>query len=202
MNRLWNTTLGLISIIVLAAPMAVIATFVRICDGRPVFFRQIRVGQHLRPFVLYKFRTMSGTAGDTLIVSAFGQWLRRTRLDELPQLINVIIGDMTIIGPRPEVPRFVDPSDESTRRVTRVTPGLFDNATLAWLHEEDVLGMVEDADAYYRQYILPDKLQRSLRDIERKSLINDFRTMVRAALALTRRAPVVTRPAASEETTG
>jgi len=185
MNRLCSAALGVVSLGLLALPMIGIAVAVLLRDGRPVLFRQVRVGRDMRPFHLYKFRTMPAGDGDR--PTALGAWLRRHRLDELPQLFNIVAGHMTIVGPRPEIPQFADPADEVFRRTVRVLPGLFDNATLAWLDEETVLAGAEDPDAYYRDVILPEKLAMSLRDVERRSFANDCRTIGRALALLARR---------------
>jgi lipopolysaccharide/colanic/teichoic acid biosynthesis glycosyltransferase len=99
-------------------------------------------------------------------------------LDELPQLWNILRGDMNFIGPRPEVPEFIDPANPLHRRVYAVRPGLIDSGTLRWLDEAEVLARASDWKAYYREVILPDKLQCSLEDIEAKSLWRDCRLFV------------------------
>jgi lipopolysaccharide/colanic/teichoic acid biosynthesis glycosyltransferase len=136
-------------------------------DGRPVIFRQMRVGQNGCEFMLYKFRTMvvcplnekgSFGPGDTSRVTPTGYLLRKTKLDELPQLWNVIKGDMSLVGPRPEVRKWVEAYPERWAGVLTVRPGITDPASLIYRNEEELLAHSADPEAYYRDQILPHKL--------------------------------------------
>jgi lipopolysaccharide/colanic/teichoic acid biosynthesis glycosyltransferase len=155
---------------------AVIALAVVLENGRPVFFRQTRIGRHGRPFPLLKFRSMrvglSGTAvtaGNDRRVTRVGRVLRRYKLDELPQLWNVVRGDMSLIGPRPEVPAFIDLTDSNWRAILSVRPGISDLATLVYRNEEDVLAGAADPERYYRDVVLPTKMALSLHHIQARS---------------------------------
>ncbi|MFZ1405869.1 MAG: sugar transferase [Anaerolineae bacterium] len=147
-----------------------IALWIKLTSPGPVFYRAVRVGQDGRPFRLYKFRSMIvGTdrqgpgitaTGDPRITRV-GRFLRRAKLDELPQLINVLLGDMSLVGPRPEDPRYVAFYTPEQRRVLSVRPGITSPASLAYRHEEQLLAG-EDWETHYRTRVLPDKLALDL----------------------------------------
>ncbi len=161
--------------------------------GRPVIFRQRRVGRGGRGFWLYKLRTMdhdpaaaagSFHAGDRGRITPLGARLRALKLDELPQLVNVLRGDMDLVGPRPEVRRWVEAYPEQWREVLRARPGLTDPASLRFRHEERLLAAAADPEALYREVILPLKL-RAYRDyLGRRTLASDLRLMLRTAAVL------------------
>ena len=162
----------------------------------PVLFRQRRVGLGGRPFTLLKLRTMRAVAdrsegsqltasGDSRITPV-GRWLRRFKLDELPQLWNVVRGDMSLVGPRPEVPRYVDAADPLWQAVLAARPGLTDPVTLRLRDEEALLAGVQDMESYYRERLLPWKL-RGYRDyLARRSWTSDLAVLGATALAVLR----------------
>jgi lipopolysaccharide/colanic/teichoic acid biosynthesis glycosyltransferase len=142
------------------------------------------MGRYGRPFHIWKFRTMrsgiSGTkitASEDIRVTAVGRWLRQYKLDELPQLFNVLLGDMSLIGPRPEVPAFVDLADPAWRAVLRVRPGITDAASLLYRDEEAILGGRLDPESYYRDIVLPEKLALNLRHLASRGPVNDFKLL-------------------------
>jgi len=192
MRRLVDLFLAMVCLAVAAIPMAVIALAIRIFDGAPVLFGQERIGRGLAAFPVCKFRTMApaGPRDDSITVAGnqritrLGAWLRRYRLDELPQFFNILAGEMSFIGPRPEIPEFVDPDNPVQREVCRVRPGLIDSATLHWLDEAEVLAGADDWKEYYRTVVVPDKLARSLADIGTRSLGNDLKLLGRVAAAV------------------
>ncbi|MDH3198034.1 MAG: sugar transferase [Candidatus Krumholzibacteria bacterium] len=198
MNRLLDCLLSAVCLVVGLIPMAIIAMLISLGDGGPVFFSQTRIGRHSRPFRLLKFRTMkrgseadfTASPRDDARVTPLGRWLRRHRLDELPQLLNVLRGDMSLIGPRPEVPRYYSPA---FARLSHVRPGLVDSATLRWLDEERLLRTVDDPESFYRDVILPDKLARSHADIEARSFTHDLGLLLGAARSVLRRRGEQTR---------
>lgn len=164
-------------------------------DGRPVLFQQTRVGLKGRLFRLRKFRTMIRNAesrGPAITVAAdsritrVGRWLRRYKLDELPQLWNVLIGDMSLVGPRPEIPGFVDTGDARWAEVLSTRPGLTDPATLAFRDEESLLNGQADHERYYRESILPAKLDLSLQYHKNRTLLTDTRMLGRTLLSCLR----------------
>lgn len=169
-----------------AAPViAASALAVAIEDGFPVFFRHPRVGRRGRTFSLLKIRSMrTGGAGAQITaagdarVTRTGRFLRRYKLDELPQLWNVLKGEMALIGPRPEAPPFVDAGDPAWRTVLRVRPGITDAASLVYRNEEETLAAALDADQLYRTVILPDKLRLNVEYLATRSLRSDLNLLL------------------------
>jgi lipopolysaccharide/colanic/teichoic acid biosynthesis glycosyltransferase len=183
-QRLFDVGGALAALILLSPLFAFAILSVLAGDGRPVFFRQRRVGRNGEPFLILKFRTMQVAAdGRNLTVSGDGRvtrtgaWLRKRKLDELPQLINVLRGDMSLIGPRPEVPEYVEPGDTMWCAVLRRRPGITDLASLLYRDEEELLGPAADPDAYYRASILPAKLGLNLRYQQSRSLARDLKLL-------------------------
>lgn len=176
---------------VLSPVLALSALCVAAGSGFPVLFRHTRVGRDGRLFVLYKFRTMkngrggpSVTAADDDRITRVGRFLRRTKLDELPELWNVFIGDMSFVGPRPEAPRYVTPSAE-WKRVLSARPGLTDPTTLALIDEESLLAAVQgDREAYYTQELLPRKLAGYIEYLNRRTWLTDLRVIAQTAASL------------------
>jgi lipopolysaccharide/colanic/teichoic acid biosynthesis glycosyltransferase len=164
-QRFFDTACSATGLLFLAPVLAGIALVIMLDDGLPVFFTQTRVGRKGKPFRIWKFRTMrSGShgsvitaAGDDRITRA-GARLRKYKLDELPQLFNVFKGDMSLVGPRPEVPEHVCVEAEVWQSVLDVRPGITDLATLVYRDEELILGASSDPDAFYRESVLPAKL--------------------------------------------
>jgi len=164
-ERFFDATCSAIALLFLAPVLAGIALVILLDDGPPVFFTQTRVGRNGQPFRIWKFRTMrSGSpgrvitaAGDDRITRAGGR-LRKYKLDELPQLFNVFKGDMSLVGPRPEVPEHVHFEAAEWQTVLHVRPGITDLATLLYRDEELILGASRDPDTLYRESVLPAKL--------------------------------------------
>jgi lipopolysaccharide/colanic/teichoic acid biosynthesis glycosyltransferase len=149
----------------LALPLIVAsAGLLWVFDGRPLFFRQVRSGRFGRPFQILKLRTMRPGEGRSVTsagdprVTAVGRWLRRTKLDELPQLWNVLRGDMSLVGPRPEVPMYVGAQPRSFRAIADLRPGLTDWASLVFRDEESLLSTRAAVPFYYERHLLPRKL--------------------------------------------
>jgi lipopolysaccharide/colanic/teichoic acid biosynthesis glycosyltransferase len=188
--RILSLAFALICLMLVAVPMLVIAVAIWIFDGRPIFFRQTRIGRDMKPFRIYKFRVMREqapsawaiTIRDDPRITPVGLWLRRHHLDELPQLLNILRGEMSFVGPRPEIPEFVDTNDPIQQRVCQVRPGLFDSATLHWRDEAKMLDGMGDWQEYYRTVILPDKLQRSLQDIQVRSPVHNAQLLSKTIL--------------------
>jgi lipopolysaccharide/colanic/teichoic acid biosynthesis glycosyltransferase len=152
-------------------------------DGGPVFFRQERVGRGGRPFRIWKFRTMAGDR-----VTSVGAWLRRTKLDELPQLLNVLRGEMSLVGPRPELARYVALYDDAQRRVLDAVPGITDPASLRFVAEGELLAEAEDPEAAYVAAVLPAKLRLSLDYASRATVRSDLGVVLRTLAAVAARA--------------
>ena len=155
-------------------------------QGRPVFFCQSRIGKDFVAFKLYKFRTMeliegsekgSFDAGDETRITTIGAALRQTKLDELPQLINVLKGDMSIVGPRPEVARWVYSCREDWSEILKVRPGITDPASIIYRKEAEILSGQNDPEKYYKDVILPDKISMYKQYVKNKSLILDIKVI-------------------------
>jgi lipopolysaccharide/colanic/teichoic acid biosynthesis glycosyltransferase len=181
-----------LALVVLAPVLLVLAALVACTSRGPILFRQERVGLDGRPFRILKFRTMRPGpglpvtgAGDRRVTTV-GRFLRRAKLDELPQLFNVVRGDMSIVGPRPEVPIYVADYGPQERRVLEVRPGLTDPATLAYRDEERLLGAIppDERERYYVTEILPRKLRLNLAYVEGASLSEDLLLVARTFRAI------------------
>lgn len=163
--------------------LLLVALLVKLEDRGPVFFRQVRVGRGGRPFRIWKFRTMvvdaerrgrALTVGQDTRITRIGRFLRSTKLDELPQLINVLAGEMSLVGPRPEVPRYVERYTEAQRAILGLRPGITDLASIKYRNESDLLGQAEDPEATYVQVVLPDKIRINLAYAARAGVGSDF----------------------------
>jgi lipopolysaccharide/colanic/teichoic acid biosynthesis glycosyltransferase len=175
-----SSTLGLI---VLSPVLLAIAIKIKIGSDGPVFFKQIRVGENNKEFEILKFRTMvvdaeklgrQITVGNDNRITKIGSFLRKYKLDELPQLINVFKGDMSLVGPRPEVPRYVKLYSEEQRKVLEVKPGITDLASIRYRDENDLLGKAENPDDLYINTIMPDKLALNLEYINNNNIFVDI----------------------------
>lgn len=170
-KRIYDLCLAAAGLIVLSPLFFVLGLLVKLGDGGPILFRQKRVGRHGRPFAIWKFRTMIVDAekkglgitkgGDTRITPV-GRFLRKHKLDELPQLWNVFRGDMSFVGPRPEVPRYVDLYTSEQREILNLKPGVTDLATLEFRDEEELLRNAADTEKFYVEYCLPRKIELNL----------------------------------------
>jgi lipopolysaccharide/colanic/teichoic acid biosynthesis glycosyltransferase len=180
--RPFDVLCGAAGLLLLSPVFALLALLILLRDGRPIFFSQIRTGRYGIPFRIWKFRTMRNeepglvvTAAGDHRVTANGAWLRRLKLDELPQLYNVLRGDMALLGPRPEVPQYVNPRSPVWQAVLQVRPGITDLATLLYRDEENLLACSDDADRFYREAVLPAKLRLNLAYIRTRCLRLDVR---------------------------
>jgi len=181
-KRLFDLLGATLALLLLSPLLLAVAAAVKLDSRGPVFYRQERVGRHGVPFRIHKFRTMHhGAGGLPLTVGAdpritrVGAFLRRTRIDELPQFIDVLLGRMSLVGPRPEVPRYVAHYPTALReRVLAVRPGITDPASLAWIDEGSLLAGAADPEREYIEVILPAKLQRAAEYAEQASLATDL----------------------------
>lgn len=194
-KRLFDVLAATAALAVLGPLMLLVGLWVR-CDSRgPALYRQIRVGRGGKLFTIYKFRTMAAASGEhpQLTVGAdpritrAGQFLRRTKIDELPQLLNVLIGDMSIVGPRPEVPRYVACYPEAVRPIVlSVAPGITDWAAIRYKDENALLAHARDPERVYIDTILPVKLDYYVRYVRHHTLGMDLRIIAHTLLALAR----------------
>lgn len=170
-----------LSPVLLAAAIAI-----GITDGTPIFFRQRRVGLHGRTFMIIKFRTMRAAPGSKGItvgkdprITALGHILRQTKIDELPQLFNVLKGEMSLVGPRPEVPEYFELYPEEERAViASIRPGITDRASITYRNEAELLAQQAHPEEYYREVILPHKRSMAIDYANRQSLREDFLILV------------------------
>ncbi|MBK7459492.1 MAG: sugar transferase [Betaproteobacteria bacterium] len=193
-KRLFDLLGATLALLLLSPLLLVVALAVRLDSPGPVFYRQQRVGRGGVPFKIHKFRTMRHGAGGPLLtvgddprITRVGAFLRRTRIDELPQFIDVLLGHMSLVGPRPEVPRFVALYPPELRaRVLAVRPGITDPASLAFIDEARLLAAAADPEREYVQVILPAKLQHAAEYAERASLATDLGVLWRTLRLLLR----------------
>ncbi|MGH1418082.1 MAG: sugar transferase [Hyphomicrobiaceae bacterium] len=167
-KRIFDVLVAIGLLILFAPILAIIAILVKRDTPGPVYFKQKRVGQYGRPFQIYKFRTMVDaprsqgpqvTAGSDPRITKTGRILRNTKLDELPQLINIIKGDMSFVGPRPEVPAYVEHwTDHDRQLILSLRPGITDPATIKFRDEEGLLASAENPEEFYLSKVLPEKL--------------------------------------------
>lgn len=186
-KRLLDIAMALVGLVVLAPLLTVVAALVWLDDPGPVFFRQERVGMHGAVFRIWKLRTMftgPGALGSEITVAEdsrvtrVGNWLRRWKIDELPQLLNVLDGSMSLVGPRPELPRFVALYTDDERAVLAFRPGITDPASLWYRNEEAILADVTDPQQYYVDVVMRDKVERNLAYARRATVSTDFRVLV------------------------
>jgi lipopolysaccharide/colanic/teichoic acid biosynthesis glycosyltransferase len=184
------------ALIALSPLMLLIGAAVRLTSRGPVIYSQVRIGQHGRPFRIYEFRTMVDGADrlsanvsptDDPRVTRVGRMLRARYLDELPQLVNILRGDMSLVGPRPETPEYVALYDAAERRVLDVRPGLVGVSTLAFMDEAERLASVPDPEAYYEDVLLHERVRLDLAHLQDRSLSGDLRLLVRQATVILRR---------------
>lgn len=196
MKRFMDVTVALIALAVLFPLLAMIGLIIRLGEGKPVLYRGVRTGLHGRAFYILKFRTMrphSPSLGEITVsqdsrVTPLGRLLRASKLDELPQLINVLRGDMSLVGPRPESPYFVRYYTPQQRRVLTVRPGITGAAQILFRHEERLL-TGPDPEEHYRAAIMPAKLAIDLDYVQCQSLATDLKILARTLKALTTPAP-------------
>ncbi len=185
-KRLFDIVLSTIGLLLLSPVMLILALLVALTSSGGAFFRQMRVGRGGREFPLLKFRSMrpgSEAKGQITVggrdprITGIGYFLRRTKLDELPQLINVLVGDMSIVGPRPEVPKYVTLYTPEQRKVLSVRPGITSAASVAYINENELLGRSNDPERTYIEEVMPAKLALDLRYVQQISLWTDVRVL-------------------------
>ena len=184
MKRLFDITASFFGILILSPLLIFIGLWVGLSSKGGVFYKQIRVGKNNKDFKLYKFRSMRVNADkqglltvgskDSRITKA-GYFIRKYKIDELPQLINVLKGDMSFVGPRPEVRRYVDLYSEEQMKVLSVRPGITDPASIKYRNENDLLSSESNPEQYYIQHIMPDKLKINIDYINNRTFIKDIK---------------------------
>jgi lipopolysaccharide/colanic/teichoic acid biosynthesis glycosyltransferase len=172
-----------IGFLLISPILLIIAVLIKITSKGPILFKQKRVGKNALVFNILKFRTMvvdaekvgrQITVGNDSRITKVGIFLRKYKLDELPQLINVIKGDMSLVGPRPEVPKYVELYNENQKRVLEVRPGITDYASIEYRDENSILGNVENPEEYYINIIMPHKIDLNMKYIENNNVFIDI----------------------------
>jgi len=187
-KRLFDLAMASLGLLLLGPVLLIIAAWIKLDSPGPVFFRQQRVGRDGKLFRIHKFRTMSAgqPGGDQLLITVgadpritrAGATLRRTKLDELPQLLDVVRGDMSLVGPRPEVPRYVALYPEALRaKVLSVRPGITDLASIEYHDESELLARAADPEREYVEVVMPAKLRAAARYVDEMSLATDVRVL-------------------------
>lgn len=196
-KRAFDLVAAGLGLVVLSPVFAAAAVAVKVDDpSGPVFFRQVRVGLGGREFRILKFRSMRAAPGGPEVTSASddritraGRFLRRTKLDELPQLVNVAVGDMSLVGPRPEVPRYVAQWPAAARtEILSVRPGITDPGSIAFRHEEAELAAAADPERYYVDEILPRKVALYVEYVRTRTFLGDLRIILATFAAVVSRA--------------
>lgn len=190
-KRIFDFIASLIGCIILAPVFIIISILIKLDSKGPVFFKQKRVGQCGKTFEILKYRTMvvnaeklgkQITVGNDSRITKIGRILRKYKLDELPQLFNVLKGDMSLVGPRPEVPKYVKLYNESEREVLKVKPGITDFASIEYRDENEILGTVENPEEYYINIIMKHKLQLNLKYINKNNIFLDIKIIFKTLL--------------------
>ena len=192
LKRAMDIKISFLGLLVLWPLLLVLALLVKLSSPGPVFYHGLRVGRRERPFKMSKFRTMIAdaearglplTVGRDSRITGLGRFLRNTKLDELPQLWNVLVGEMSLVGPRPEVQKYVDLYSDDQRKVLDLRPGITDPASIKYRNENDILAATVDPEKAYIANIMPDKIRLNLSYASRASVWSDlgiiFRTLFR-----------------------
>lgn len=190
-KRIFDFLVSLIGIIILSPIFVIVSIAIKLDSRGEVLFLQKRVGRYGKEFNIYKFRTMvidaekigkQITVGKDSRITRVGAFLRKFKIDELPQLFNVLKGDMSLVGPRPEVPKYVALYNEEQRHVLDVRPGITDMASLRYKDENDILGKVDNPEEYYINIIMRDKLNLNLEYIEKSNLFFDIYLIIKTII--------------------
>lgn len=185
---------SLIGMVILSPVFLCAALLIKCTSPGPIIYSQKRVGRKGRLFSLYKFRSMvvnadrigtSVTTGHDTRITKVGRILRRTKLDELPQLWNVLKGDMSFVGPRPDVPEIVNNYSGAMKRILEVRPGITSSASLHLRNEEDLLSLAKEPDKAYEEIFVPAKVRLAMEHVQRKSFLFDFRILFQTVWVLT-----------------
>lgn len=186
MKRLLDILFSAVGIIILSPLMLYIAIRIKMDTPGNIFYKQKRIGKNGKEFYLFKFRTMRAdsdkidllTYGSDARITKFGAFIRRYKLDELPQLVNVLLGQMSIVGPRPEVKKYVDLYTPEQRKVLNVKPGITDMASIHFINENELLANQPEPEQYYINTIMPEKIALNQEFILHPSVYNYFRIIL------------------------
>lgn len=195
MIRFFDFILSLVGLVLLAPIFIVLAIWIKIDSKGPVFYKQVRVGQNGIDFGLFKFRSMVVDADKKGLITVGGRdpritrsgyFIRKYKLDELPQLINVLVGDMSLVGPRPEVRKYVDLYTDEQQKVLSVKPGITDYASIEYMDENEILGKSSDPEKTYIEEIMPEKIKYNMKYIQNKNVSEYFKIIFLTLLKIVR----------------
>ncbi|MDK7253554.1 sugar transferase [Haemophilus sp. UMB1048] len=195
MIRFFDFILSLVGLVVLAPIFIVLAIWIKIDSKGPVFYKQVRVGQNGIDFGLFKFRSMVVDADKKGLITVGGRdpritrsgyFIRKYKLDELPQLINVLVGDMSLVGPRPEVRKYVELYTDEQQKVLSVKPGITDYASIEYMDENEILGKSNDPEKTYIEEIMPEKIKYNMKYIQNKNVSEYFKIIFLTLLKIVR----------------
>ena len=195
MIRFFDFILSLVGLVVLAPIFIVLAIWIKIDSTGPVFYKQVRVGQNGIDFGLFKFRSMVVDADKKGLITVGGRdpritrsgyFIRKYKLDELPQLINVLVGDMSLVGPRPEVRKYVELYTDEQQKVLSVKPGITDYASIEYMDENEILGKSNDPEKTYIEEIMPEKIKYNMKYIQNKNVSEYFKIIFLTLLKIVR----------------
>lgn len=184
MKRIFDIVSSGIGLLILSPIFLFLAIWIKMDSKGPIFYKQVRVGKNNKDFKIFKFRSMRMGADKLGLITVGGRdprvtnsgyYIRKYKLDELPQLINVFIGDMSVVGPRPEVRKYVDLYTKDQRKVLTVKPGITDIASIKYRNENELLEKADDPDKMYIEVIMPDKLKYNLEYIDKQSFFFDLK---------------------------
>lgn len=186
LKRIFDTILSLFGLIILLPFMLIIAIFIKLDSKGPVFFKQVRVTKNGREFKIFKYRTMRVgsdkysqiTVGKDNRITKVGAFLRKYKLDEIPQLINVLIGDMSLVGPRPEVPKYVALYTDEQKEILKVRAGITDYASIEFSDENDLLASEENPEKAYIEKVMPKKIELNKKYISEISILTDIKIIL------------------------
>ena len=186
LKRIFDVTLSLFGLIILLPFMLIIAILIKIDSKGPVFFKQIRVTKNGKEFKIFKYRTMRVgsdkysqiTVGKDDRITKIGSFLRKYKLDEIPQLINVFIGDMSLVGPRPEVPKYVALYTDEQKEILKVRAGITDYASIEFSDENDLLASEEEPEKAYIEKIMPKKIELNKKYLSEISILTDIKIIL------------------------
>ena len=186
LKRIFDIISSLFGLILLSPFMIIIAILIKLDSKGPIFFKQVRVTKNGREFKIFKYRTMKIgsdkysqiTVGKDSRITKVGDFLRKYKLDEIPQLINVLIGDMSLVGPRPEVPKYVALYTEEQREILKVRAGITDYASIEFSNENDILANEADPEKAYIEKIMPRKIELNKKYLSEISVITDIKIIL------------------------
>lgn len=192
-KRMFDIWMSVFLLVFLMPVILVMAVLIKLDSKGPVIFKQTRVTAGNKDFTIYKFRSMvndapklgtSVTVASDMRITKVGQFMRKYRIDEIPQLVNVLKGEMTFVGTRPEVRKYVDAYTPAMMATLLLPAGITSEASIMYKEEDELLASAEDADQVYIQDILPEKMRYNLKSIRKFSLLNDLATMIKTVIAV------------------